>query len=53
MFLEISQSSQENTCAMVSFLIKLQPIPVNFVKFTGNDKNVNENVNNKVFQKVR
>ena len=24
MFLEISQNSQENTCAMVSFLIKLQ-----------------------------
>ena len=25
-FLEISQNSQENTCARVSFLIKLQPI---------------------------
>ena len=25
MFLEISQNSQENTCARVSFLIKLQP----------------------------
>ena len=24
-FLEISQNSQENTCARVSFLIKLQP----------------------------
>ena len=46
-FLEISQNSQENTCARVSFLIKLQPkpaallkkrlwhrcFPVNFVKF--------------------
>ena len=29
MFLEISQNSQENTCARVSFLIKLQ----NFAKF--------------------
>ena len=26
-FLEISQSSQENTCARVSFLIKLQAFP--------------------------
>ena len=25
MFLEISHNSQENTCAKVSFLIKLQP----------------------------
>ena len=48
MFLEISQNSQENTCARVSFLIKLQGLspatllkkrlwhrcfPVNFVKF--------------------
>ena len=34
-FLEISQNSQENTCARVSFLIKLQAwaIPVNFAKF--------------------
>ena len=44
-FLEISQNSQENTCARVSFLIKLQAatllkkrlwhrcFPVNFVKF--------------------
>ena len=45
-FLEISQNSQENTCARVSFLIKLQTpatllkkrlwyrcLPVNFVKF--------------------
>ena len=30
MFLEISQSSQENTCARVSFLIKLQAC--NFIK---------------------
>ena len=30
-FLEISQNSQENTCAMVSFLIKLQDI-CNFIK---------------------
>ena len=48
MFLEISQNSHENTCARVSFLIKLQALqpatlskrrlwhrcfPVNFVKF--------------------
>ena len=47
MFLKISQNSQENTCARVSFLIKLQTLtaillkkklyhrcfPVNFVKF--------------------
>ena len=26
MFLEISQNSQENTCARVSFLIKLQAL---------------------------
>ena len=44
-FLEISQNSQENSCARVSFLIKLRPttlfkkrlwhmcFPVNFVKF--------------------
>ena len=35
MFLEISQSSQENTCARVSFLIKLQvsgPQACNFIK---------------------
>ena len=38
-FLEISQNSQENTCARVSFLIKLhapplaQVFPVNFAKF--------------------
>ena len=34
-FLEISQNSQENSCARVSFLIKLQAkcFPVNFVKF--------------------
>ena len=39
-FLEISQNSQENTCARVSFLIKLQAqsmwcrcFPVNFAKF--------------------
>ena len=35
-FLEISQNSQENTCARVSFLIKLQAlgkVPVNFAKF--------------------
>ena len=30
MFLEISENSQENTCARVSFLIKLQAC--NFVK---------------------
>ena len=29
MFLEISQNSQENTCARVSFLIKLQAAPAN------------------------
>ena len=32
-FLEISQNSQENTCARISFLIKLRAFPVNFVKF--------------------
>ena len=39
-FLEISQSSQENTCARISFLIKLRKkslwhicFPVNFAKF--------------------
>ena len=36
-FLEISQNSQQSTCARVSFLIKLQAwhmcFPVNFVKF--------------------
>ena len=38
-FLKISQNSQENTCARVSFLIKLQVLhrcfPVNFAKFLG------------------
>ena len=32
-FLKISQNLQENTCARVSFLIKLQAFPINFVKF--------------------
>ena len=33
-FLEISQNSQENTCARASFLIKLHRcFPVNFAKF--------------------
>ena len=32
MFLEISQNSQENTCARVSFLIKLQAQVFNFIK---------------------
>ena len=31
-FLEISQNSQENTCARVSFLIKLQAWASNFIK---------------------
>ena len=31
-FLEISKNSQENTCARVSFLIKLQPETCNFIK---------------------
>ena len=31
-FLEISQNSQENTCAIVSFLIKLQIEACNFIK---------------------
>ena len=31
-FLKVSQNSQENTCARVSFLIKLQAWPCNFVK---------------------
>ena len=30
-FLEISQNSQENTCARVSFLIKLQAEACNFI----------------------
>ena len=32
MFLEISQESQENSCARVSFLIKLQAEACNFIK---------------------
>ena len=32
MFLEISQNSQENTCARVSFLINLQASDCNFIK---------------------
>ena len=32
MFLEVSQNSQENTCARVSFLIKLQAEACNFIK---------------------
>ena len=42
MFLEILQNSQENTCAWVSFLIKLHTsawhryFPVNFLKFLQN-----------------
>ena len=31
-FLEISQNSQENTCARVSFLIQLQASACNFIK---------------------
>ena len=31
-FLEISQNSQKNTCARVSFLIKLQAETCNFIK---------------------
>ena len=31
-FLEISQNSQENTCARVSFLIKLQASSLQFIK---------------------
>ena len=31
-FLEISQNSQENTCARVSILIKLQALPTTFLK---------------------
>ena len=31
MFLEISQNSQENTCARVSLLIKFQAIGCNFI----------------------
>ena len=31
-FLEISQNSQEDTCAIVSFLIKLQAEACNFIK---------------------
>ena len=32
LFLEVSQKSQENTCARVSFLIKLQADACNFIK---------------------
>ena len=32
LFLEILQNSQENTCARVSFLKKLQPLVCNFIK---------------------
>ena len=32
MYLEISQNSQENTCAKISFLIKLQALACNFIK---------------------
>ena len=32
-FLEISQNSQENTCARISFLIKVQASGLNFAKF--------------------
>ena len=32
MFLEISQNSQENTCAGVSFLIKVQALACSFIK---------------------
>ena len=31
-FLKISQNSQENTCARISFLVKLQAEPCNFIK---------------------
>ena len=31
-FLKISQNSQENTCARVSFLTKLQALACNFIK---------------------
>ena len=34
MFLEISQNSQENTCARVSFLIKLQALEHLFLQTT-------------------
>ena len=32
MFLKISQNSEENTCARVSFLIKLQTLAYNFIE---------------------
>ena len=32
MFLEIPQNSQKNTCARVSFLIKLYKLLINFIK---------------------
>ena len=32
LFLEFSQISQENTCARVSFLIKMQAYACNFIK---------------------
>ena len=31
-FLEVSQNSQENTCGIVSFLLKLQASACNFIK---------------------
>ena len=36
MFLEISQNLQENSCARVSFLIKLQASDCNFTNFSWN-----------------
>ena len=40
MFLEISQNSQESTCARVSFLIKFQPEACNFIKKETNSTGV-------------
>ena len=37
MFLEISQNSQENTCARASFLIMLHASACNFIKKRGSD----------------
>ena len=39
-FLKILQKSQENTCARVSFLIKLQVLAGNFISKGGSDTGV-------------
>ena len=46
-FLDISQNSQENTCARVSFLIKLQALGFCFCSFS--DGNVNLTITSQPF----